>query len=93
MGPGNLRGFDEPAIHERNMLVSGVTRDSTGVALGGCTVELVNATTRVVEQTQVSDGSGNYSFTADKTQSYLLRAYKAGAPDVAGTSLNTLAPT
>ena len=79
-----------PYFPERNYLVSGVTRDSTGAALGGCTVKLFNAATDVLTQTTTSDGSGNYSFIVDKTQSWYVVSYKPGAPDVAGTTVNTL---
>jgi len=71
--------------------LSGVTRDSAGVALGDCVVDLfLNSEDTLVAST-VSDGSGNYRFTlSGNSQTYFVRAYKAGSPDVAGTSVNTL---
>lgn len=79
-----------PVFPERNYTISGVTKDSTGAALGACAVKLFYTATDILAQTTVSDASGNYSFTVDKTVSFYEVSYKAGAPDVAGTSVNTL---
>lgn len=74
--------------------LSGVTRDSSGVALGNCVVDLfLNSEDTLVAST-TSDGSGVYGFIlSGNSQTYYVRAYKAGAPDVAGTSVNTLTAT
>lgn len=80
-----------PVFHERNYTISGVTKDSSGSALSNCTVLLFNTTTNTLEQTSVSDASGNYSFVVDKTRTWYAVSYKAGSPDVAGTTVNTLA--
>jgi hypothetical protein len=92
-GPRAFLSFEEiPAVFpERNFTISGITKDSAGAALGGCTVSLFNVATNVLEQIQVSDAGGNYSFVVDKTYRWYAVAYKAGAPDVAGTTVNTLA--
>lgn len=91
-GPGRIKGFDEiiPIFEERNYTITGVTKNNAGAALGGCVVKLFNTATDILEQTTISDGSGNYSFVIDKTKSWYVVSYKAGAPDVAGTSVNTL---
>jgi hypothetical protein len=71
--------------------ISGVTRDSAGVALGNCVVDLFLNSEDTLVATTTSDGSGNYSFTlSGNSATYFVRAYKVGAPDVAGTSVNTL---
>jgi hypothetical protein len=80
-----------PYYPERNFVISGVTKDATGTPLGGCSVLLFNAATNVLTQQAVADASGNYAFTVDKTQRWFVVAYLPGAPDVAGTSVNTLA--
>ena len=74
--------------------LSGVTRDSAGVALANCVVDLfLNSEDTLVAST-TSDGSGVYGFIlSGNSQTYYVRAYKAGAPDVAGTSVNTLTAT
>lgn len=72
--------------------ISGVTRDSNGVPLAACSVDLfkTDAFDTWIAQT-TSDGSGNYSFTLGSNSGYFwLRAYKPGSPDVAGTTLNTI---
>lgn len=76
---------------ERNYTISGITVDSTGTALGSCTVRLFNTATNTLEQTVTSSAAGAYSFTVDKTQNYYTVEYKATNPDVYGSSLNTLA--
>jgi hypothetical protein len=70
--------------------ISGVTKDSTGAVLAGCTVDLFNATTDVRLQMMVSDANGLYSFQVQPGVTYYVVAYKAGAPDLAGTTVNTL---
>lgn len=92
-GPHSVRQFTEviPIFEERNYTISGVTKDSNGAALGNCTVKLFNKATDGVSQTAVSDASGNYSFIVDKTMQWYIVAYLAGGPDVAGTTVNTLA--
>lgn len=72
--------------------VSGVTRDSAGAALGNCVVELFLAGSNTQLGVTTSDGSGNYSFTIGTNQAVFLRAYKSGAPDLAGTTVNTIQP-
>jgi hypothetical protein len=68
-----------------------VTKDSAGAALAGCTVQLFQTADDVVVGETVSDGAGAYSFTMARAQGpFYVVAYKAGAPDVAGTSVNTL---
>lgn len=72
--------------------ITGVTRDSTGAILGSCVVHLFR-TADDVELDQInSDASGNFSFVSglSSEQSHYIVAYKAGSPDVSGTSLNTL---
>jgi hypothetical protein len=71
--------------------LSGVTRDSAGTPLAGCVVDLFLNSEDTLVATTTSDGSGNYRFTlSGNSQTYFVRAYKAGSPDVAGTSVNTL---
>lgn len=74
--------------------ISGVTRDSTGVALGNCEVDLFHSASDVLVLRGVSDGAGNYSFViGNNSDFYYVRAYKAGAPDLAGTTINALMAT
>jgi hypothetical protein len=72
--------------------IAGVTRDSTGVALAGCTVHLIRTVDDVEVDVMVSSAAGVYAFVAASPYvTYYIVAYKAGSPDVAGTTANTLA--
>lgn len=89
------RNFSTPRLKAPqffgSFLISGVTRDSAGSPFGGCVVDLFLTAEDTLVASTVSDGSGAYSFSlSGNSQTYFVRAYKAGSPDVAGTSLNTL---
>lgn len=75
-----------------NASISGVTKDSQGAALGGCTIQLFRTSDDLFLGEVVSDGSGNYSITPTPNVGgpYYIVAYKAGGTDVAGTTVNTL---
>jgi hypothetical protein len=76
----------------QTLLISGVTRDSAGAALGGCVVDLFRTASDERVQTVTSDGSGNYAFLPVNNGNgpYYIVAYKAGSPDQAGTTVNTV---
>jgi hypothetical protein len=78
-------------------VLTGITKDSTGAALGNCRVVVletgrlaVNAAPIVAET--ISDGSGNYSVDVPMNTMYEAIAYKPGSPDVAGITRNDLTP-
>ena len=72
--------------------ISGVTKDSNSAPLAGVTVSLFLTGTNTLMNQTVSDGSGNYSFTLYSPPGpFYVVAYLAGSPDVAGTTVNTLA--
>lgn len=73
-------------------VLSGQTQNSTGVALGGCVVQLFRTVDDAIHAETTSDGSGNYTFLPSITGPFYVVAYKAGAPDVMGTTVNTLVP-
>lgn len=71
--------------------IGGITRDSNGAPLGGCTVELYRTDTDERLLTTVSDANGVYLFTnARPGITHYVVAYKAGSPDVMGVTVNTL---
>lgn len=71
--------------------ISGATRDKDGVALSGCRVELFETESDVLLYTTTSDASGVFSFSVPTGGwSWWLRAYKAGSPDLAGTTVDTV---
>ena len=76
---------------QSNRALAGISRDSTGAALGLCAIDLFASSDLVVAST-ISDAAGNYSFVNPGTGPFYIVAYKAGSPDVAGTTVNTLLP-
>lgn len=78
--------FEQPVRYT----ITGVTRDSTGAALGSVTVDLFDTASDTIRGTTISDAVGNYLIDAQIDSTYYLVAYKTGAPDVAGTTVNTI---
>jgi hypothetical protein len=73
------------------LLISGVTRDKDGTALATCAVSLFRTSDNAIMEQTTSDGVGAFAFSAvGLGESYYVVAYKAGSPDVAGTTVNTL---
>lgn len=79
---------------QQMLKLRGVTRDSTGAPLGSCIVQgFVTATDAYVGQC-TSDSGGYYELpTSHAGAQHYIVAYRAGSPDVAGTSVNTLTPS
>ena len=75
-----------------NLTLSGVSRDSAGAILGLCQVLVFRTEDKSFVYETQSDANGAWSLTVNKGGPFFLVEYKAGSPDVAGTSLNTLAP-
>lgn len=72
--------------------LSGITRDSTGAVLPNCVVDAYETTTDLPRGATVSDAFGVYQIhvAGFEGEQFYARAYLAGAPDVAGTTVNTL---
>lgn len=87
VGPSWQGRIPLPAPYQR---LTGVTKDSSGNALGGCTVMAFRTVDNVFLGQAVSDSNGNYDFRVPSLDASYLVIYKAGAPDVAGTTVNTL---
>ena len=98
--PVRLRSLPLPTA---SVSIVGVSRDSTGAALGACTCTLFRVinvtdadttgkgTTQYTQVSQtVSDGSGNYSFIVGFDGPYRVTFDKAGSPNLAGLTLNSL---
>jgi hypothetical protein len=75
------------------MVFTGKTLNSSGAALGGCTVQLFNTATGLLVDTQTSDSSGNYKVTDPNNVACFMIAYLPGSPDVAGTTIDELTGT
>lgn len=71
--------------------IGGVSRDVNGSAVGGVTVKLFSTASDVIVDTIVSDASGAFRLlTHLYPDTHYVTAYKAGAPDISGCSVNTL---
>lgn len=73
-----------------NRSISGVTKDSTGSAIGSVRVALFQTGGDIPKWETISDAAGNFVFDSPGSGPFYLVAYKAGAPDVSGTTVNTL---
>lgn len=91
---GKSRFRDKPFTQSKpasyNSTITGVSRDSAGLPLGNCVTKLFRTWDDVMISQTVSDGSGNFTLFAPSSGPYYIVWYKAGSPDVAGTSVNTL---
>ena len=76
-------------LGQQNTRLVGVSRDSTGVALGTCVVKVFSTVKDVLVASTISDGSGNWTAYPNEPGPYYYVEYKAGSPDVFGTSPNT----
>lgn len=73
------------------LTVSGITKDSTGVILGSCVVQLFQTNNSQFIQQTTSNANGEFAFSpVNSSQTYYIVAYKQGAPSTAGTTVNTL---
>ena len=71
------------------LILSGVSRDAIGVALGNCQVMVFSTTGKNLVAETTSDASGNWSVDVSFGGPFFFVEYKVGAPDVFGTSPNT----
>lgn len=75
--------------------IKGITKDSGGTAISDVTVQAFRTADDFYLGQDVSRDDGTYTCPTDVaagTQCYLV-AYKAGSPDIAGTTVNTITPT
>ena len=98
--PRLLRGI--VPLPAASVSITGVSRDSAGAPLGGCTCTLFRVRESVSDGTgkgsyqyeqvaqTVSDGAGNYTFVVGFAGPYRVTFDLDGAPDLAGLTINTL---
>lgn len=75
--------------------IKGITKDSGGTAISDVTVQAFRTADDVYLGQDVSRSDGTYTCPTDVaagTPCYLV-AYKAGSPDIGGTTVNTITPT
>lgn len=71
--------------------LAGITKDSSGTPVGGCTVKVFRTDNDLLVGQVLSDPTtGVYEYSVQPGDEYYVVAYKAGAPDLAGTTVNTL---
>ena len=80
-------------VPDDRFTIVGVTRDASGVALGNCDVDLFRTADDSRAGVVQSDASGNFILDASDQFTHYEVGYKAGSPDVFGTTLNTLVGT
>lgn len=85
--PFRSQPFDATARY-----ITGVTKDSADAILANCVVQLFRTSDDVLIEEKTSDGAGAFTFYPGAFYCYVV-AYKAGSPDVAGTTINTLLAT
>lgn len=86
------RPFRSRPFSTTSVSITGVTRDSTGAVLASCVVQLFRTVDDAIQLETASDGSGAFVFYPGVGGPFYLVAYKAGAPDLAGTTVNTVQP-
>ena len=84
----NINSNDR-VLGSQNERIVGVSRNATGVALGTCVVKVFRTADDVLVDSTTSDGSGNWTAYPNQPGPYYFVEYKAGSPDVFGTSPNT----
>lgn len=92
-GPFHPEAFFIPFRQPARYIITGLTKDSTGAILGLVTVDLFDTASDTIRGTTISDANGNYLVDGQIDSTYYLVAYKTGASDVAGVSVNTLIAT
>lgn len=70
--------------------IVGITRDRYGTPLAGCTVRVFRSSDGALVNETVSDANGAFIGNVYDGSTYFLVTYKAGVPDVFGTTVNTL---
>ena len=109
LGMTTVSGFSKyntPPRQPMRYRLTGRTLDSAGATLGNCNLEIFEIVTTTaiyphaepkgrLVATATSDANGNYSVDVFDRPGvkFQVDAYKPGAPDVAGTTLNTLTGT
>lgn len=72
--------------------IIGTSRDSIGSPLGSCRIEAFLTAGDVPAGTCTSDSGGYFVCCTPYPGAHYIVAYKAGSPDQAGTTVNTIIP-
>lgn len=95
VGPVGITNLSVPFAQPTRYQINGVCRDTNGVALANAIVQVFQTTTDILVTEVLSDATGAYSAGSSGVPglTFYAVAYKAGSPDVMGTTLNTLVAT
>lgn len=86
-----IAAYEESGGQQCKKLI-GTCRDSTGAVLGSCVIQGFLSGSDLFAGQMTCDAAGYFEFCTPYTGAHYLVAYKAGSPDVAGTTVNTLVP-
>jgi hypothetical protein len=102
-GISSVRGFNDgnsAYFPERNLVITGVTKDATGAAMGNVTLLLFDKADPGTKYGPFySDATGTYSIDIPcglsqvQVTTWQVTGYMVMAPDVAGATVNTLQGT
>ena len=70
--------------------LQGVCRDVNNAVVPSAVVKVFDTATDTLQGSDTTDGSGNYTVSLSIDGPLYAVAYHANAPDIAGTTLNTL---
>lgn len=73
----------------QNDRIVGVSRDAVGAPLGFCVVKVFRTVDDILVAATASDAGGNWTAYPNQAGPFYFVEYKAGGPDVFGTSPNT----
>ncbi|MEY2855671.1 MAG: hypothetical protein RL030_2803 [Pseudomonadota bacterium] len=78
----------------KQWVITGITKDSAGAVLASCVVQLFRTVDDKIMDEITSSAAGVFEFrsASNPSNTHYIVAYKAGSPDVAGTTVNTLVP-
>ena len=80
----------DPTITNSSVSITGITRDGSGTPLGSCVVHVFRTVDDVEVAQVTSSSTGAFSVSVAAGVEHYIVAYKAGTPDKAGTTKNTL---
>ena len=82
--------FDQVGGESSMLGIIGVTRDQYGTPVGSCVIQLFLTSNDALMYEGTSDANGNFNALTTSTGQHYVVAYKATAPDIFGTTVNTL---
>jgi hypothetical protein len=90
-----VKGFQAMPVFapDEDFTFAGITKTGAGAALASCHLDLFRTADDSKAGETDSDANGVYLLYASSELTHYAVAYKTGAPDVAGTTVNTLIPT